>query len=248
MGKCEVCGRESNRVKKIWGMNLCSKHMHQWFKYGKFLDSIQRTNSDLNDYYLLGETAHFNLYNQRNEKVGEFIIDKEDLEKVKYKKWRYSHAHVVTGLPAKGEQKDLSHVILDFDPKENPGVVVDHVNGIPEDNRKINLRICTQGKNCMNKSFVSNNTSGFIGLYYRKDRDAFDPEIRAGGIRCHLGYTRTLEQAVYKRYVAEQLLFGDYANKEEHEKKRRFCESLSQEEKDKLRDATIKKLTAKGLL
>ena len=85
-------------------------------------------------------------------------------------------------------------------------------------------------------------------MYYRKDRNAFDPEIRIEGTRCHLGYTQTLEQAVYKRYVAEQLLFGEYVNKEEHEKKRLFCESLSKEEKDELREITIKKLTAKGLL
>ena len=248
MGKCEVCGRETNRIHHLYGKTVCPKHMHQLLQYGKCLDTIPRTNCDLNDYYILGETARFGLYNQKNEKVGEFIIDKEDLEKVKYKKWRYSHAHVVTGLPYKGEQKDLSHIILDFDPKKNPGLVVDHVNGIPEDNRKVNLRICTQGKNCINKSFVSNNTSGFIGLSYRKDRNAFDPEIRIEGTRCHLGYTRTLEQAVYKRYVAEQLLFGEYVNKEEHEKKRLFCESLSKEEKDELRDITIKKLTAKGLL
>ena len=59
---------------------------------------------------------------------------------------------------------------------------------------------------------MSNNTSGFIGVSYRKDRDRFDPEIRKDDIRCHLGYTKTLEEAVYKRYIAEKIVFGEYAN------------------------------------
>lgn len=247
MKKCDICGRETNRTYRMYGYTLCSKHMHQLYNHGKFLDSNPRTNCDLNDYYILGEEAHFNIYNQKNEKVGEFIVDKDDIEKVKYKKWRYSHGHVVTGLPAKGTQKDLSHVVLGFNPKDNPGIVVDHINGNANDNRKCNLRICTQGNNVLNKSFTSNNTSGFIGVSYRKDRDRFDPEIRKDETRCHLGYTKTLEDAVYKRYVAEQLIFGEYANEIEQAKKYEFTKNLPQSKKDELYNITIKKLKNKNL-
>ena len=247
MKKCDICGRETNRTYRMHGYTLCSKHMHQLYNHGKFLDSNQRTNCDLNDYYILGEEVHFNIYNQKNEKVGEFIVDKDDIEKIKYKKWRYSHGHVVTGLPAKGTQKDLSHVVLGFNPKDNPGIVVDHINGDASDNRKCNLRICTQGNNVLNKSFTSNNTSGFIGVSYRKDRDRFDPEIRKDETRCHLGYTKTLEEAVYKRYVAEQLVFGEYANEIEQSKKYEFTKNLPQSKKDELYNITIKKLKNKNL-
>lgn len=247
MKKCDICERETNRTYRMYGYTLCAKHMHQLHKYGEFLDSNPRTNNDLNDYYILGEEVHFNIYNQRNERVGEFIIDKDDIEKVKYKKWRYSHGHVVTGLPSKGTQKDLSHVILDFDPKENPNLVVDHISGDANDNRKKNLRICTQGENVLNKSFTSNNTSGFIGVSYRADRNRFDPEIRINDIRCHLGYTKTLEEAVYKRYIAEQLVFGEYANETEQNKKYEFTKNLSQDKKNELYDITINKLRNKNL-
>lgn len=247
MKKCDICGRETNRTYRMYGYTLCSKHMHQLYNHGKFLDSNPRTNCDLNDYYILGEEAHFNIYNQKNEKVGEFIVDKDDIEKIKYKKWRYSHGHVVTGLPAKGTQKDLSHVVLGFNPKDNPGIVVDHINGNASDNRKCNLRICTQGNNVLNKSFTSNNTSGFIGVSYRKNRDRFDPEIHKGETRCHLGYTKTLEDAVYKRYIAEQLVFGEYANEIEQAKKREFTKNLPQSKKDELYNITIKKLKNKNL-
>ena len=50
---------------------------------------------------------------------------------------------------------------------------------------------------------MSNNTLGFIGVSYKKERNTYDPEIRIGYIRCHLGATQTLEEAVYKRVVAE---------------------------------------------
>ena len=226
---------------------MCAKHMHQLSNYGKFLDSNPRTNNDLNDYRVVGNEAYFNIYNQKNEKVGEFIIDKEDLEKIKYKKWRYSRGHVVTGLSAKGGQRDLSHVVLDFNPKENEGMVVDHINGNASDNRKINLRICTQADNVKNKSSVSTNASGFIGVSFRKERNSYDPDISVNMRHCHLGYTKTLKEAVYKRYIAEQLVYKEYANEEEQMRKYEFTKDLPEEVKDTLYDITTQKLKAKGL-
>lgn len=223
--------------------------MHQFHKYGKFLDDNPRTNNDLNDYWFdesNSEIVHFNLYNQKNELVDDFIVDKEDIEKVKYHKWRLSHGHVVTGLPAKGTQRDLAHVILGFDARKSD-LVVDHINGNPLDDRKINLRICAQGQNCCNRSFVSNNTSGFIGVSYRKDRTSYDPEIRIQGKRCHLGYCCTLKEAVYKRFYAEQLIFGDFKNDQEQQRKFDFTKDLPPKTKENLQKIVEKKLKSKGL-
>lgn len=245
--KCDVCGRETNRTYRMQGYTLCSKHMHQLHKYGKFLDSIQRTNSDLNDYVVEGDIAIFNLYNQKNVKVGEFIIDKEDLPIVKYKKWRYSHNHIVTGLPAKKTQQDLSHVILNVKPDGINDFVVDHINGDPNDNRKRNVRVVSQGKNTLNKSYMSTNTSGFIGVSYRKDRGKYDPEIRMSGKRCHLGYCDTKEKAVYARYLAERFVFKEYANLEEQKRKEEFTKNLPEEEKEIIKERVVSKLKAKGL-
>ena len=245
MYECEICGRKVNKKIRMGGYTLCYKHMHQLHKYGKFLDNIPRTNSDLNDYVVSDGIAYFNLYNQKNEKIATFIIDVCDIQKVKYHKWRLSHGHVVTGLPSKGQQRDLSHIVLDI-PKDDY-VVVDHINGDPLDNTRGNLRICSQGENVLNKRFMSNNTSGFIGVSYKKDRDRYDPEIRFGYTRCHLGMTKTIEEAVYKRYIAEQLLFGEYANCEEQKRKFEFTKNLPQELKDTLYNVVIEKLKNKNL-
>lgn len=247
---CDVCGRESKKKIRYGGYTLCSKHMHQLQKYGKFFDSNPRTEKDLNGYRICGDIAIFGLYSARtSEKIAEFIIDIEDIEKVKYHKWRISHKHVVTGLPANGTQRDLSWVILGLDNRDEctKGIVVDHINGNALDNRKQNLRICTQQQNVLNKSFTSNNTSGFIGVCKDERKDRYDPEIRLGNVRCHLGYCETLKEAVYKRYIAEELVFREFVNEQEHLKKKEFTLDLPQDVKDELESQVKEKLKSKGL-
>lgn len=248
MYECEICGKKTNKKIKLSGYTLCSKHMHQLQGHGKFLDNCPRTQNDLNEYLIQGDIAIGGLYDGvTSEKIDEFIIDKEDLPLVRYHKWRFNHGHIVTGLPAKKTQRELSWVVLKLDNRVEKDIVVDYINGNPKDNRKINLRICKQKENVINKSYMSNNTSGFIGISYRKDRDRYDPEIRLDSVRCHLGYTQSLEEAVYKRLYAEELIFKDFVNKEEHNKKIEFTKNLSEEKKQELQEIVINKLKAKNL-
>lgn len=246
MGKCEVCGRETNRIYRLYGYVVCSKHMHQVLKYGHPLDNNPRTNTDLNDYYIQGQNAIFNLYNQKNEKIGEFIVDLDDIEKIKYKKWRLNHGHVITGLPyskdLKKKARDISHIIMDISPEEDYKVV-DHIDGNPYNNKKNNLRICTQTENTLNKAIPSNNTSGFMGVWYDKRRGTWNPEIRKGYKRWHLKRYYTLEEAVYARMVAEEFLFEEYNRKDQYEEKKKFTQNLPQDVKDKIAQETINKLT-----
>lgn len=248
--KCDVCGRALKKKISLYGHTLCSKHMHQLLKYGKFLDNIQRTTADLNDYVINPDkTVTFRLYNQKNVQIGSFIIDLDDIEKVKYHKWRLSSFnHVITGRPAEGNARDLSHVILGITKEDcKNGVVVDHINRNPLDNRKSNLRECVQGENVLNKSIMTNNTSGFTGVSYRKDRNAYDPEIRFQHKRCHLGYTKTLKEAVYKRMVAEIMCFRDFCNTDEIKKKKEFTKDLPINIKNKLMKQVIDKINKKVL-
>jgi hypothetical protein len=50
------------------------------------------------------------------------------------------------------------------------GMVVDHVNRNPFDNRLENLRIVTSEENNRNKTKPCNNISGNMGVYKRKNR------------------------------------------------------------------------------
>lgn len=247
MHYCDVCGRPLHKKNKLGGYTLCSKHMHQLLKHGKFLDAISRTNKDLNEYRIKNGTVYFDLYNQKNEKIAEFTVDLADIEKVKYHKWRISHSHVVTGQPAKHQQRELSHIILDI-PKEEDSIVVDHKDGNPLNNRRDNLRVCTQGQNVINKSISSTNTSGFIGVSYDTRRNRYSPEIRLGYNRCHLGRWYTLQEAVYARLVAEDVIFGEFTNEAEHRRKIDFTAGLEHGRKDEIAQYVKDKLASKNYL
>lgn len=245
---CEICGRILNKKIKLQGYVLCSKHLHQLLKYGKFLDNIQRTNSDLNDYNINYDEniVTFNVYNQKNIKIDEFIIDLDDINKVKYHKWRKSHDHIVTGLPSKGQQRDLSHVILNFNAKISD-LVVDHINGNPNDNRKSNLRIITQAENVRNKCLCSNNTSGFNGVSFDKSRNAFASEIRIDRKRVHFMRQKQKEYAVYQRLIAEKILYKEFSRESEIKKMIDFTKNINNDKKIELENHVINKLKKHNL-
>lgn len=54
--------------------------------------------------------------------------------------------------------------------KTNDGTIVDHINRNGLDNRKSNLRITDYSTNASNRGKSTNNTSGYKGVYYRRDR------------------------------------------------------------------------------
>lgn len=224
--KCDACGKPLKKKHSLYGYTLCSKHMHQLLKHGRFLDNIQRTNSDRNDFIIKGNIAIFNLYNQKNIKIGEFIIDVEDVEKVKYHKWRLSHGHVVTGNKWNGVNnvKDLAWIILDIQDIEDN--VIDHINHNPTDNRKCNLRICKQSENTKNNSIPVNNTSGYIGVHFDKRRNKWSSEIKVNYKKIYLGSYDDINKAVYARLIAEALYFNEYKNEEEFEKKIKCIECI----------------------
>lgn len=220
---CDCCNRKLS-IKKYYrlkGYTLCSKHMHQLLKHGHFLDNIQRTNSDLNDYIIKENVCIINIYNQKNIKVEECIIDAEDLPKVKYNKWRFSHQHIVTGSGTKNI-KDISWYILNCFNEIKQGKVVDHINCNPCDNRKNNLRICNQGSNVLNKSFMSNNTSDFIGVWTDKKTGRWCCEIQSSKKKYRFKPSYNKVIVVLYRYIAEKLLFNEFNNEQEHNKKREY--------------------------
>ena len=240
MYKCDICGRESFKKIRAYGHTLCSKHMHQFVKYGHALDNNPRTVNDLNDYIIQGDYVYFNVYNQRCDWVGYFVIDLCDIELVKYHKWRFnSFGHVVTGS-GKGNIRDVSHVVLGIDKSLDSEIIVDYVNGNPRDNRRINLKICTHSQN-----HLSNNSTGIIGVSYDKNRHVYAPEIRIGKKRVHLGRYRSIEEAAYVRLVAEKDLFKEFVNdNDDIRKKENMSTTISQVRQDELYDYTISKIQA----
>lgn len=243
MYKCDICGREVFKKIRMYGHTLCSKHMHQLHKYGHVLDTNPRTVNDLNDYTIMPDGVYFNLYNQRCDWIGFFVVDLCDIELVKYHKWRLSHGNVVTGS-GQGNIRDLSHIILGIPKERDSEIIVDHISTNALDNRRNNLRICTQGQNTLNKGSMHTNRTGVIGISYDKYRNTYNPEIEIGHKRVHLGRYKTLEEATYVRFVAEQYLFKEYANEANITKKISIARELPFDRQEELKNYTVTKIQA----
>lgn len=238
---CDVCGRELSKKIRIYGYTLCSKHMHQYLKHGKFLDNNPRTENDLNDFIIEGDIAIFDVYNIRSEKVDEFIVDREDVDMIRYHKWRKDNwGRIITGnCTNKNPRRELSRFLLEVTDED---LVVDHKDGNPLNNRRSNLRICTQANNMMNKARISNNTSGFIGVIWENRRNHWAPEIRCGYKRWHLGRYDKLEEAVYARYCAEVELFGEFRNTNRDDEKFELFDRIDDDRLEEIRDRVLNKI------
>lgn len=93
------------------------------------------------------------------------------------------------------------------------GYELDHINNDTFDNRECNLRICTHQQNQINQPLQSNNESGFAGVSFYKPRDKYRARIKLNQKDIHLGYYKTIEEAVQARNVAIDCLFGEYGKK-----------------------------------
>lgn len=209
MPTCEVCGRSVTKLNSIYGQKVCNKHYQQILKYGRPLDNNPRTTKDMNEFAIDTDNgiAGIHLYNSKQEFMGEALIDLEDLDRVIVHKWRYWQGRVYTG---NFKPIPLQYFVLNVDCCNlGKNIVIDHINNNPLDNRKCNLRITTQQVNTCNKSLPSNNSSNFVGVWFDKSRNKYSVEIKLNGKKCHLGRYDSIEDAVYARFVAEVLTFGN---------------------------------------
>ena len=86
------------------------------------------------------------------------------------------------------------------------GQLIDHCNGFPLDNRRINLRFATSGENNQNKPKRANCSSKFIGVYIKKDINKWVSRISYNQCSYTLGYF-TDETDAAKVYDAHAILF-----------------------------------------
>ena len=103
-----------------------------------------------------------------------FIIDIEDVNKIKQYTWHrnFQRGNYITAnkrihLDGTKGTLQLARYIMDCP----CNMAVDHINGDISDNRKSNLRICTNQENSSNMIINKNNTSGHSGIYWDSSRE-----------------------------------------------------------------------------
>jgi len=89
---------------------------------------------------------------------------------------------------------------------------VDHINEIKDDNRWCNLRPCNQSQNMANVvAPLSNNKSGFKGVYWEKYRCKWRADIKKNG-KNHLVGRFDSPEAAHKAYKQKHVeIFGEFS-------------------------------------
>lgn len=142
------------------------------------------------------------------------IVDAQDYDKQNQYKWYWNgnYAHRIDYLGTVNGKRVIRSAYLHRDIMSPPkGLVVDHINGNPLDNRRANLRICTQNQNMANmgKGSKSNPYKGVV-----KSGKSWYAKISASGKKSqshYFGpYASAEDAAVVRDSIAYQI-HGEYA-------------------------------------
>ena len=94
-------------------------------------------------------------------------------------------------------------------------LVVDHINHNPSDNRKTNLRVCTQQQNMFNQRPNTRNKSGVRGVRFIAQMNKWETRFKFDGKERAVGYFENLTDAIALRKQYEEKYYGEFSNKEQ---------------------------------
>ena len=150
------------------------------------------------DEYIIG-------YTTKNEK---FYIDKEDLELIKPYTWSFNNTGYLRANVNRNTGTRMHRFILGLD--KNDKRMVDHINHDKRDNRKSNLRICSNKENSWNASPSKSSKSGIPGVNWDKRYNKWAVYLTKDGKRKFYGYYKNLNDAIEKRKQAELESYQEY--------------------------------------
>ena len=202
-----MCKVENCNNDKIKAKGYCSKHYDQMRKYGE----IQlRTIYDKNNIEIINDYAYIDLYNSQCEVICKAIIDIDDVDRIKEYKWYAKNCRDTSMYCTSNAVGQLHRFLLNLEKSDN--ILVDHINGNTLDNRKSNLRLCTNQENIRNCKVPKNNTSGHKGVYWVANRNKWAAQITINNKTISLGRFNTLDEAVEKRKQAAIEHYGEFYN------------------------------------
>lgn len=147
----------------------------------------------------------------RTKKDGIFvyaIIDNKNIPLVSKYIWNYCGREGNKYVCSTGDDKISLHRLITNCPN---GLVVDHINHNTLDNRKCNLRICSQLKNCQNRTIGKNNTTGYTGIGLTKN-GKYIARICFNKKNINLGTFDNIEDAINVRNNAKYNLEKNLCN------------------------------------
>lgn len=133
-----------------------------------------------------------------SEKYGRQVVllDDEDYDKIILgKPLRLKYDKTINGFYVYRSLEAIHRIITNC-PK---GLCVDHINHNTLDNRKENLKVCTQKENNNNRKVRCTNKTGYPGIHIDKKTGKYITRIIVDSRRYYIGKYNTLEEAVMKQ-------------------------------------------------
>lgn len=186
-GRIFLCQCVCGKIKEVPLLRLRNKQTSSCGCLNKQI--VSKTKKKYNRYEIDGDTVK--VFDSKNNYC---LIDLEDLEKVK--KFYFYKNH--NGYFVNKYLKMRLHRIILNCPQNK---VIDHINGDISDNRKNNLRICTQQQNNMNRKGK--------GYYWDKKRGKWHVQIGVKGKIIFIGRFNSEEEAKNASLKAKKFISGN---------------------------------------
>ena len=195
---CCVCGEKFSAFYD--GKPYCNKHWLRMYNNGTIEIKKRKNNCEF-----IEEGNTLKIITKKGETI---IADVDDKELLSKNSWCLRNGYAVANINHK--VVPMHRVIMGLESGDKR--IVDHINRNPQDNRKCNLRFCTQKENSRNTSLCrKHHSTGHIGIQitpYGK----YNARIEADGKHHHIGNFDTLEEAIAARNAAEDYYHGEFAS------------------------------------
>lgn len=165
-----------------------------------------------NTYVIEGDVARMLIQPRSGDPIV-VVVSASDVESLRHWTWRFNRKHGRVQGRRRGSRDSfhLARVVMDAPPSMD----VDHINGDPLDNRRINLRLATKRENAQNRPRpYARKKSGLPrGVTTTSGRSLVCPfraECRLKGKTIHIGYFRTVDEAdaAARAWRAEHMPFS----------------------------------------
>ncbi len=148
--------------------------------------------------YFRTENAHFVPVNEVGVMIPltqgkSAIVDFEDYEHLMQWKWctngSRGYAYRTQRCYKEDGRRSSKGVLMHrFIMKSPKALTVDHIDNNKLNNRRNNLRICTDSENKRNAPIRSNNKSGFKGVHWNKGKNKWKAHVSCFPKKIHIGY------------------------------------------------------------